>query len=313
MLVPAADRRRCAGRRASPASRRARGAAAGPRAPRRPAAGRRAASRCTEGNRRHLDDDLAVAVEVDGDDLPARPSRRTTAGRSCQRGCSPNTTPVRRIWGLPPAIASIILPGALVQQTAPSSHQNTGVRESGTRLTPHAARPSPCRRGGALRAADGDGWGRGHADQGRGAGAWALGDYHRFAKATVWEIGPVLVEACAISPGQRVLDVAAGTGNTAIVVSNRPAMRPPLVDCAWGLRRHRIISRRFCADDGLTQVLGHASRNACSFRAAGLKVGRARRRERYRRRRRRLRWRGPWSPGPCQAASNAVGRVVWRW
>jgi ubiquinone/menaquinone biosynthesis C-methylase UbiE len=46
--------------------------------------------------------------------------------------------------------------------------------------------------------------------------AWALGDYHRFAKATVWELGPVLVEACGIAPGQRVLDVAAGTGNTAI-------------------------------------------------------------------------------------------------
>ena len=46
--------------------------------------------------------------------------------------------------------------------------------------------------------------------------AWALGDYHRFAKATVWQVGPVLVEACGISSGQRVLDVAAGTGNTAI-------------------------------------------------------------------------------------------------
>ena len=45
---------------------------------------------------------------------------------------------------------------------------------------------------------------------------WALGDYHRFALATVWELGPVLVRACGISPGQRVLDVAAGTGNTAI-------------------------------------------------------------------------------------------------
>jgi ubiquinone/menaquinone biosynthesis C-methylase UbiE len=45
---------------------------------------------------------------------------------------------------------------------------------------------------------------------------WALGDYHRFAKATVWGLGPVLVEACGISAGQRVLDVAAGTGNTAI-------------------------------------------------------------------------------------------------
>ena len=46
--------------------------------------------------------------------------------------------------------------------------------------------------------------------------AWALGDYHDFAKETVWELGEVLVRACGISPGQRVLDVAAGTGNTAI-------------------------------------------------------------------------------------------------
>ncbi len=46
--------------------------------------------------------------------------------------------------------------------------------------------------------------------------AWALGDYHRFALETVWELGPVLVNACGISTGQRVLDVAAGTGNTAI-------------------------------------------------------------------------------------------------
>jgi ubiquinone/menaquinone biosynthesis C-methylase UbiE len=46
--------------------------------------------------------------------------------------------------------------------------------------------------------------------------AWALGDYHAFVKATVWGLGPVLVEACGISAGQRVLDVAAGTGNVAI-------------------------------------------------------------------------------------------------
>jgi len=45
---------------------------------------------------------------------------------------------------------------------------------------------------------------------------WALGDYHRFATRTVWEIGPVLVQACGIGSGQRVLDVAAGTGNVAI-------------------------------------------------------------------------------------------------
>jgi ubiquinone/menaquinone biosynthesis C-methylase UbiE len=45
---------------------------------------------------------------------------------------------------------------------------------------------------------------------------WALGDYHKFATETVWEIGPVLVEECGISAGQRVLDVATGTGNVAI-------------------------------------------------------------------------------------------------
>src|SRR5262245_36084065 len=54
-------------------------------------------------------------------------------------------------------------------------------------------------------------------------GMWALGDYHRFAKATVWEVGPVLVEACGVQAGQRVLDVAAGTGNTAIRAAERGA------------------------------------------------------------------------------------------
>jgi ubiquinone/menaquinone biosynthesis C-methylase UbiE len=48
------------------------------------------------------------------------------------------------------------------------------------------------------------------------APVWALGDYRRYAKQMVWELGPVLVEACGIGPGQRVLDVAAGTGNVAI-------------------------------------------------------------------------------------------------
>jgi len=45
---------------------------------------------------------------------------------------------------------------------------------------------------------------------------WALGDYHRFAKDMIWNFGPELVVACGISPGQRMLDVATGTGNVAI-------------------------------------------------------------------------------------------------
>ena len=52
--------------------------------------------------------------------------------------------------------------------------------------------------------------------QGGGAcdvGAWRLPQVRESAG---WELGPVLVEACGISAGQRVLDVAAGTGNVAI-------------------------------------------------------------------------------------------------
>jgi ubiquinone/menaquinone biosynthesis C-methylase UbiE len=45
---------------------------------------------------------------------------------------------------------------------------------------------------------------------------WRLGDYHRFAREQMWEVGPVVVAACGVAPGQRVLDVAAGTGNVAI-------------------------------------------------------------------------------------------------
>jgi len=45
---------------------------------------------------------------------------------------------------------------------------------------------------------------------------WALGDYHRFAKDLIWGFGAELVVACGIGAGQRVLDVATGTGNVAI-------------------------------------------------------------------------------------------------
>src|SRR5215468_61368 len=46
--------------------------------------------------------------------------------------------------------------------------------------------------------------------------SWAAGDYHRFASDLVWGLGAELVSACGITPGDRVLDVAAGSGNTAL-------------------------------------------------------------------------------------------------
>ncbi len=45
---------------------------------------------------------------------------------------------------------------------------------------------------------------------------WASGDYAAVAADLIPELGPRLVDACGIRPGQRVLDVAAGTGNAAI-------------------------------------------------------------------------------------------------
>jgi SAM-dependent methyltransferase len=45
---------------------------------------------------------------------------------------------------------------------------------------------------------------------------WALGDYPALAGDIVADLGPVLVRACRIRPGDRVLDVAAGSGNAAI-------------------------------------------------------------------------------------------------
>jgi SAM-dependent methyltransferase len=45
---------------------------------------------------------------------------------------------------------------------------------------------------------------------------WASGDYPKLAVDLVAPLGPVLVQATSIGPGDRVLDVAAGTGNAAI-------------------------------------------------------------------------------------------------
>jgi SAM-dependent methyltransferase len=45
---------------------------------------------------------------------------------------------------------------------------------------------------------------------------WTLGDYTRVATELVSPLGPVLVQASGVGAGDRVLDVAAGSGNAAI-------------------------------------------------------------------------------------------------
>jgi SAM-dependent methyltransferase len=52
---------------------------------------------------------------------------------------------------------------------------------------------------------------------------WASGDYAKLAAELVAPLGPVLVEATGIASGDRVLDVAAGTGNAAIPAADTGA------------------------------------------------------------------------------------------
>lgn len=52
---------------------------------------------------------------------------------------------------------------------------------------------------------------------------WALGDYPALAADIIPELGEVLAAAAGTGPGQRVLDVAAGSGNAAIPAALRGA------------------------------------------------------------------------------------------
>ena len=45
---------------------------------------------------------------------------------------------------------------------------------------------------------------------------WALGDYPALAAHIISDLGQVLTRACGVRPGDRVLDIAAGSGNAAI-------------------------------------------------------------------------------------------------
>lgn len=90
---------------------------------------------------------------------------------------------------------------------------------------------------------------------------WSLGDYHRFATGMVWELGPVLVEACEIGSGDRVLDVAAGTGNAAL----RAAAAGGDVVASDITPGHFPAGRRAAAELGVTVEWVEADAQALPF------------------------------------------------
>jgi ubiquinone/menaquinone biosynthesis C-methylase UbiE len=76
---------------------------------------------------------------------------------------------------------------------------------------------------------------------------WASGNYAAVVNDFVSELGPILVEAAGINPGDLVLDVAAGTGNVAI-----PAARTGAEVIASDLTPELMeVGKKWAADVGV--------------------------------------------------------------
>jgi len=67
---------------------------------------------------------------------------------------------------------------------------------------------------------------------------WAAGDFPAIARLTLWDVGPRIVAAVGVQPGEKTLDVACGTGNAAIRAAEAGAqvtgvdLTPELFDAA---------------------------------------------------------------------------------
>lgn len=90
---------------------------------------------------------------------------------------------------------------------------------------------------------------------------WASGDYPAVAAELIGELGPELVRACGVRPGDRVLDVAAGSGNAAIPAAELGAvvtasdLTPELFDAG----------RRIAVERGVTLEWAEADAEALPF------------------------------------------------
>ncbi|WP_328302005.1 class I SAM-dependent methyltransferase [Actinomycetospora sp. NBC_00405] len=91
---------------------------------------------------------------------------------------------------------------------------------------------------------------------------WGLGDYPDVASRLIPELGPVLVTAAGIRPGERVLDVAAGTGNVAVPAALAGAdvvasdLTPELFDAGRAFAERQGVAVRW--EEGDAEALPYA-------------------------------------------------------
>src|SRR3954452_22360022 len=90
----------------------------------------------------------------------------------------------------------------------------------------------------------------------RSAQLWGLGDYSKIAQF-IFPVARSLVDACAISAGQEVLDVAAGTGNLALLAAEEGA---DVTACDISPRQVELGRARPAAEGAETGWPGAAAR-----------------------------------------------------
>lgn len=100
-----------------------------------------------------------------------------------------------------------------------------------------------------------------HDLEGRHRAMWALGDYPAIADQIVAPLGPELVAAARIRPQDRVLDVAAGTGNAAFAAADLGA-RVTASDLCPALLEH---GRTAAATRGTDVTFREANAEALPF------------------------------------------------
>jgi SAM-dependent methyltransferase len=90
---------------------------------------------------------------------------------------------------------------------------------------------------------------------------WTLGDTHKVSSETIGAFGPELVAACGVEAGQRVLDVAAGSGSAAIAAATAGAS---VVACDLSPELF-AAGRRAAAERGLEMEWVEADAQALPF------------------------------------------------